>query len=114
MSLTTQMAAYEAAIFKDHDFMLPQWRKAGRRLLRLGLARWDPVWDQQTDMDEQAFRRQLRDDYTATYGNPLIWLWVLSTVISLLWQWWLQRDKHTRADELQTMRDVIARASGIT
>lgn len=37
----------------------------------------------------------LRRDCVAHYrdkvGNPLIWMWLISIVISLIWQWWLSR-----------------------
>jgi hypothetical protein len=42
--------------------------------------------------------------YHAKYGNPLLWLWLLSIVLKLIWAWWLSRDADERVAELRALQ----------
>jgi len=34
-------------------------------------------------------RRDAVAHYRQRVGNPLIWLWLISLIVNLIWQWWL-------------------------
>jgi len=54
----------------------------------------------------QGWRQAAKARYRAEYGNPMIWLWILSVVINLIWQWWLHRHDQ---EEMLAMRAEASR-----
>jgi len=38
------------------------------------------------------WKKAARNKYREEYGNPMIWLYILSIVLQLIWQWWINRN----------------------
>jgi hypothetical protein len=98
------LSELESEILK-RSFTLRATPRRSRRIIRAAVAEWqttrDP--DQLTRTERNAWRARTFDRLNGgkevRYGNPII-LWLIGVAISMLWQWWLVRDKKTRQDDV--------------
>jgi hypothetical protein len=91
---------FTAELFKD-SFTCRLFRRPAKRWAYCLMATWDApeecIGSPESVAAVQAmwkreWRQAARDKYREEYGNPMIWLYILSIVLQLIWKWWLSRN----------------------
>ncbi len=93
-------ARFESAICAS-DWRCRLFRRASGRWVQCVLAEWD---HEQWEKHLPAVRENAKRRYREKYGSAVLWMWLLSIVLKLIWAWWLNRDESQRADELRALQ----------
>ena len=88
-------------------------RQSAREVLAAVVVEWQPWHDKNKDYMRTAFRRGVRErleDKGVHVGSMLLFF-LLSTIIKLVWIWWLNRDKAKRDGLLRGMKVDLRKES---